>query len=81
MQERREVMGKLLEDAGLRVVFKRFTDFDEQQDYIRRAAVSWHHCLEELLCRVKLLLPSNLARELCFVLAQSGSIHDLQTFT
>ena len=32
-------MGRLLEDAGLRVVFKRFTDFEEQQDCIRRAAV------------------------------------------
>jgi hypothetical protein len=39
MNSRREVMGALLEDAGLRVVFKRFTDFDEQQDCIRRAAI------------------------------------------
>jgi hypothetical protein len=38
-------MGNLLEDAGLRVVFKRFTDFDDQQDCIRRAAVSPHHRL------------------------------------
>lgn len=39
MNSRREIMGSLLEDAGLRVVFKRFTDFDEQQDCIRRAAI------------------------------------------
>eukprot|EP01043_Picozoa_sp_COSAG02_P014041 COSAG02_NODE_572_length_20163_cov_9.875461_10_plen_319_part_00 len=63
-------MGKLLADAGLRVVFKRFTDFDEQQDYIRRAAVSQHHCLEDSLCRAMLLLPSDQARDLC-------SIHDV----
>eukprot|EP01046_Picozoa_sp_COSAG06_P044452 COSAG06_NODE_5993_length_3163_cov_11.142298_3_plen_213_part_00 len=36
-------MGRLLEDAGLRVVFKRFTDFEEQQDCIRRAAVRTTH--------------------------------------
>lgn len=36
-------MGRLLEEAGLRVVFKRFTDFEEQQDCIRRAAVSDCH--------------------------------------
>ena len=39
MNVRREVMGSLLTDAGLNVVFKRFTDFDEQQDCIRRASI------------------------------------------
>ena len=36
-------MGSLLEEAGLRVVFKRFTDYDEQQDCIRRAVVRRQH--------------------------------------
>jgi hypothetical protein len=54
MQTRREVMGSLLEQAGLRVVFKRFTDYDEQQDCVRRAAVSQQRFVPVILLHPEL---------------------------